>query len=39
MTNDPRTLELLDWEAVTDSPLPRPAVQILALEDAGTVQL
>jgi len=25
MTNDPRILELLDWEAVTGAPLPRPA--------------
>jgi len=37
MTNDPRTLELLDWEAATGAPLPRPAAQILALEDAGHV--
>lgn len=37
MTNDPRTLELLDWEAATGSPLPLPAAQILALEDAGHV--
>jgi hypothetical protein len=37
MTNDPRILELLDWEAATGSPLPRPAAQILALEDAGHV--
>lgn len=37
MTNDPRTLELLDWEAATGAPLPLPAAQILALEDAGHV--
>jgi hypothetical protein len=35
MTNDPRTLELLDWSASTGQPLPRPATEILALEDAG----
>jgi|GEM_PF-6707242 len=35
--NDPRILELLDWAAATGLPLPRPAEEILALEDAGHV--
>lgn len=35
--NDPRILELLEWEAANGSPLPRPAEEILALEDAGHV--
>jgi len=35
--NDPRILELLDWQAATGLPLPRPAEEILALEDAGHV--
>jgi hypothetical protein len=37
MNNDPRTLELLDWQAATGLSLPLPAAQILALEDAGHV--
>lgn len=34
---DPRRLELLDWSAMTRRPLPRPASEIVALEDAGHV--
>lgn len=37
MTTDPRHLELLDWAAMTRHPLPRPAGEIIALEDAGHV--
>lgn len=35
MSNDPRILELLDFAAMHGFVLPRPAEEILALEDAG----
>lgn len=35
VTQDPRRQELLDWITRTGASLPRPADEILALEDAG----